>query len=441
MKQKLINFFKLFIQNIDVITIFLWMLYIPITVLVNYNGMVRYNYTNINIIVSSILAFSYVYKLIKTKFKISKYDIIVFILLILNLLSTIFAIDTEVALHGYHRGNGYFALITYSLIFLNLIRIKDKKKIKFLLITIISIGLINFVYSCLELFTGLEIIHRFYRPYMASSLCMNPNFYGSFMSLLLTFSMGLFIFNKKNQIIYFILSLIFLLGIYFAQSTGPLVGVIIAILFLLIIILIYFRKYVKRYFFIVSILCVIFIGVDKAARAYFDFKDYQIDERYTVVGGLKDIYRFIGKNVFGINFDIEKEPGNGRLAIWKNTITFFQKYPLLGCGTDNFRFAYYQYKYPVVTIEAHNVYLNYAANNGIPSALIFIFALLYILYESIKTKDKNITILAVAYVAYCVQAFFNISVIQVSTYFYAFTALLIASVNIYKSSKKMNLHS
>lgn len=432
MKPKIEKFFKLFNENIDIIMIFLWMIYIPITVLINYKGPTRYNYTNINIIVSSLLGYSYIYKLIKSKFKINKYDIIVYILLYFNFISTVFSIDRNMAIFGNVRGNGYLTLITYALIFLNLIKIKDKKKIKFLIITIISIGLINVIYSCLELFTDIEVIHRFYKPYMSSSLCINPNFYGSFMSLLLTFSIGLFIFNKKNQILYFVLSLIFLMGIYFAQSTGPLMGVIIAILFLLIIILIYYRKYIKRYILIVCILCVTFIGMDKAARMYFDYKEYRIDERYTVVGGLKDVYRFIGKNVFGIDFEVEKEPGNGRLRIWKNTMPILKKYPLFGCGTDNFKLAFYQYKYPVVTIDAHNVYLNYAANNGIPASLIFIFALLYILYESIKTKDKNITVLAVAYVAYCVQAFFNISVIQVSTYFYAFTALLVASVNLYK---------
>ena len=434
MDKKTRKKWNLFNENIDIFILFLLMIIIPITTIIDSYNPHFIDYNKINNIVIIILIYSLIYKLIKSKFKIYIYDIFVFILLLLNVLSTIFSIDKEVAIYGAYRFNGLITLIMYDLIILNLIRLKDKVKIKFLIITLVIVGIINVIISCIQIFCPIPDVFKFVFPHMASGLCFNPNFFGSFMSMLLAFMVTLFIFNNKNQIIYFILSILFLIGLYFSHSTGPVVGVIIAVLFLFILILITNRKYIKRYFLIVLVLIVSFIGINKCSLLYYEYKDYELDKRVMMVEGLKEVYEILGSILFKKDYVINESTGTGRIGTWKNTIPILKRYPLLGCGTDNFYLAYGEHADSVITTDAHNVYLNYAANNGIPAALIFIFALLYLLYEAIKTKDKIILALSIGYVAYCVQAFFNVSVIQVSTYFYIFTGLLIACINIYKKS-------
>jgi len=371
MDKKIREKWNLFNKNINIYVLFLLMIIIPIVTLIDSykNNFVDYN--KINNIVIVLLIYSLIYKLIKSKFKIYIYDIFVFILLLLNVLSTIFSIDKEVAIYGAYRFNGLITLIMYDLIILNLIRLKDKGKIKFLIITLVIIGIINVIVSCVQIFCPIPDVFKFVFPHMASGLCVNPNFFGSFMSMLLTFMVTLFIFNKKNQIIYFILSILFLIGLYFSHSTGPLVGAIIAILFLFILILITNRKYIKRYILIVLILIISFIGINRCSLIYYEYKGYELDKRVMMVEGLKEVYNVL----FRKDYVIDENTGTGRIGTWKNTIPILKKYPLLGCGTDNFYLAYKAHEHPVITVDAHNVYLNYAANNGIPAALIFIFAL------------------------------------------------------------------
>ena len=65
-----------------------------------------------------------------------------------------------------------------------------------------------------------------------------------------------------------------------------------------------------------------------------------------------------------------------RLAFWESTIAMIQDHPFLGIGWGAFYLVYPEYDFymqgaPILIVHAHNMYLNYAAEIGLPGALAF----------------------------------------------------------------------
>lgn len=67
-----------------------------------------------------------------------------------------------------------------------------------------------------------------------------------------------------------------------------------------------------------------------------------------------------------------------RLAFWESTVAMILDHPFLGIGWGMYFMAYPDYDFylqgaPVQIVHAHNMYLNYAAEIGIPGALAFLW--------------------------------------------------------------------
>jgi len=83
-------------------------------------------------------------------------------------------------------------------------------------------------------------------------------------------------------------------------------------------------------------------------------------------------------------FDLLLEPEiveTGRIAVWQDTWTMIKDFPLLGTGLGNYEFAFYAYNSLPLTVvynHAHNDYLQYVAELGIPGAA-FLFGLIFFL--------------------------------------------------------------
>lgn len=65
-----------------------------------------------------------------------------------------------------------------------------------------------------------------------------------------------------------------------------------------------------------------------------------------------------------------------RTAFWESTVAMIQDHPFLGIGWGAYYMVYPEYDFylqgaPVLIVHAHNVYLNYAAEIGLPGALAF----------------------------------------------------------------------
>jgi len=79
-----------------------------------------------------------------------------------------------------------------------------------------------------------------------------------------------------------------------------------------------------------------------------------------------------------------------RLAFWESTWAMIQDHPFLGIGWGAFYLVYPEYDFymqgaPILIVHAHNMYLNYAAEIGLPGALAFFwffFGSIYLVFRA-----------------------------------------------------------
>jgi len=84
-----------------------------------------------------------------------------------------------------------------------------------------------------------------------------------------------------------------------------------------------------------------------------------------------------------------------RLEAWKSALTMFKDYPLTGIGLNNYYVTYEKYKTPAAPFmmeDAHNTFLNTAAESGL-FGLVALFWLLLVFFKKFFSKGKEVKIL------------------------------------------------
>lgn len=354
----------------------------------------------------------YILDIIINNKKINYVDIIIYFLIILSIVSTIFAVNRNISIYGeYKRNEGLLSIISYYLIFLNLKNINNKKYVNIIIKTIVTVGIVQVIYAILQVYTQFNFIKHYSRPYMASSLSGNPNFFGGYMVMHTLIMFVLYIFKEKK--IYLYLSVLFFIGLCLASSTGPFLGLIITIIFFTI----FYRKKIdfKKLFKILFIYLITFIVIDLSVKFVQEniFKN-SIEDNYNITRELK---KKGGTNGFG----------NGRLELWKNSLPLINKYWLTGAGLDNFG-KIYGVRNGLYFDKAHNVYLQMIITNGLFALILYLVLCLICCLKNLKLKDELYISLFIAFVGYSIQAFANISVIDVAPTFFTIFGLLMAKL-------------
>ena len=138
------------------------------------------------------------------------------------------------------------------------------------------------------------------------------------------------------------------------------------------------------------------------------------------------------KDILHGNFD--DTYGTKRMFIWKNTVKIVPKYILHGVGIDNFYYAFDGkplIRKGVAYDKAHNEYLQILITEGIFGLLFYLLFYAIIVIRGIKNNYKNREIyLIIPVIGYLVQAFFNISVIEVAPIFYISLGLCVERRNL-----------
>ena len=351
---------------------------------------------------------TYIYLIFSQKEKIGYIDIIIYILIILAFLSTSYAINFMKAFLGEkYRYEGLLTILSYYFLLLNTKSIKEEKYKKNIIKLFIAIGIFQSIYAILQSYTDLSFIRRHGINYMAMGLCSNPNFFGSYMVMQLLIVGFIYIYNPKK--IYLIIYTLFGITLYIAESTGPVLSAIVALIFSLFIM----RKKIKKIIKLIIVLLLSFVFANLSLN-YVQTNKFQ--------KGLVENYD-ISKEIRTIIKEPSKQMGNGRLEIWENSLPLVKKYWLIGCGLDNFKDAYPNWGY-VKYDKAHNVYLQISITNGLPALIIFLTLLFIAFIKGIKDKNKLLTPIYMAFIGYSIQAFFNISVIDVAPYYYIIIGLI-----------------
>lgn len=375
----------------------------------------------------------YIVNKVLNKIKFDIYDLIMLLLVILGIISTIYAIDFDAALHGFSgRYEGLLQIVTYYMLFLNCKNISNKICKYILISIIILLGCFQAIYGVLQFadvsrFLNHEIIRkRFY----STGVEVNPNFFSAAMILTLALSIGIYMF-KKNVFVS-IVSLIASAVLFFGLlCSGAMSGMVAFVALIIVIFILFFILRPNIWWTIgkvvIMIIClgVVFYQFNKIDGGYYS---YQMETT---------AFEF-GEAVTG---NSKPWHGTGRIHIWSETLKVVPDNLWNGVGIDNFFNAFGENEI-LIDIEsklavdkAHNEYLQKLVTEGIFSFVIYIVLLFLIgikaiikIFKEKQRDDVLFVALFLSFGVYCVQAFFNISVISVAPLFYIVMGLLCSLV-------------
>ena len=129
--------------------------------------------------------------------------------------------------------------------------------------------------------------------------------------------------------------------------------------------------------------------------------------------------------------------GNGRIRLWKNLIPYAKEYLFVGAGIDNIGVIY---KDDWLNYDkAHNIYLQMLITDGVFALIFYCILCLTLFIKGLKLKSPFYIALYIAFIGYSIQAFANISVIDVAPYFYIIWGILISETERIRISKKIKL--
>lgn len=374
----------------------------------------------------------YLFDKIKNKKKIDIYDILIILLSIFGIISTIFAINVKVSLLGFNtRCEGLLAILFYYILFLISRTISNNKYKNIIINFILLYGLLHSIYGILQYFNlkilNIPVINNWH---YATGFERNPNFLGSIVIISLSISLGKLFMNsnKKSNIVFTILSIIYFMGLL---TSGTMSAVLTFVLINVILIIVIIINKIKIKEVIVKSLIIILSFI----LCFIIFNNYDHNYLSGQINKTKDEI----KNV--VQGNIEDKYGTGRIYIWKNTLKKVPDNLLTGVGIDNYYYAFSELrdlKSHKLIDKAHNEYLQKLITEGLFSCITYITLLLIIFIKAIKTiitnKKKNNGILItlfLGFTAYLIQAFFNISVIFVAPLFYIIMGMLLNEVESY----------
>ena len=453
-------------QILYIITLLI-LITIPLTKLLGfylqkYNIIESYTVLNTNYILYLTIPFQVYLYLKNNKVSNNKshiIDLIIMILILATLTSSVTALNPKFAFFGNtFRYEGFFVILGYYLLMLNWKTYGEKEDFKKLIKIILIITVFHCIYGLLQEYTKSPFILRYTdNKEMTSGLAFNPNFFGSLLATSLGLTTSIYLTNDKYKKTMLILNVLFTLSLINTNSTGPLLTLFI-ILFLQAIYLLILKKFsLKKYLILICTIILTIIGTITINSKIFNIKTCELCSTYQSIFKTKEIYKTPvpveqdqsietpqeTPQVPQTNTQIEQEDiTNGRLEIWRRSINIFKAHPLTGIGYDNFYLAfhngdYYKIafiidengnqkaikKYYDIVDNPHNVYLHVLVSTGI---LGFIPYMLILLITSLVClKYKNI-VLTSAFVAYSIQAFANINVIQVVPIYFIIIGLILS---------------
>lgn len=352
----------------------------------------------------------------KKLYKKNILELLLILIVIFGIISTIFAYKPNIALFGItKRYEGLFTIIYYLTLFL-ISSFLSKKNKKIIIYSILVVSFLEIAYSLFQKieFPGVKVIYNYNRPW-ASGFVINPNFLGIYALFGLSYSIGLFMDEKKDtmEIIYTLLILFFMYGLMNSNTLSVLVATFV-VMILVIVYAIKNKLYAKLGIVLVSLLAMI-------SMAHFTKQTTLIDDLVKTKNESVSMANGTAKDT--------KNYGTGRIYIWKKTIKKVPKHLVHGIGIDNFYYIldgkpikrnhqYYD--------KAHNELLQILITEGLLCFLTYIIMYFVVVKRGIidSFKDKQIYYI-LPVVGYIVQAMFSISVITVAPIFYIAMGLTI----------------
>ncbi len=345
--------------------------------------------------------------------------LLLFYLLTLSI-SVSFALNTALALYGKPlREEGLFTILLYISTFLMARHVIPTQRLyRYFLVT----GLILSCYGISQ-YLGFDPVPRdWLRSNWTSSFSTfgNPNFFGSFLVLILPLSM-FFVFKRPHILTSMSYTLIFF-ALLTSRTRGAWVGALFAFVsyFMIIFLLKHWSKQTTKalvYLIMSSLLALVVFQILSPDVFGLEISSIVTDAKKVVTNDSDVVHA-----------------GSNRMYIWLKTLELVTEQPLTGVGLENLQIAFVsQYKDDMLAQlgrvmfvdKAHNEYLHIAVTAGIPALIIYLGFLFRIARKYTKRLAQSEVYLALtaSLIGYLTQAFFNISVVSVAFIFWAFLGL------------------
>lgn len=389
----------------------------------------------------------YIVNKVVNKIKFDIYDILMYLLVFFGIIATSYAIYPKISLYGFEgRYEGLLQLILYYVLFLNCKNLRNRLFKNIIVGIIIAVGIIQGLYGILQFFDikeflGIKILRT---RYYSTGFEINPNFLGSLMILCFSLSLLVYLF-KKNwivTIVTLITSIILFLGVLCSGAMSSAVALIL--LFLGIVVFLLLLK--KDWCLTLLKVLLLIVGFGISYKFFYGY------DNGFYLKQIENTSLEMGETLKG---NAEPLYGSGRIHIWKSTLDILPKNVLNGVGIDNFYYAF-DNEEPLMdeysgfyVDKVHNEYLQKLITEGIFSCFVYLIILLLLFIMSLvkifkqkRKPDFLFLALFMSFCAYCVQAFFNISVISVAPIFYIVMGLLCSLIGDDKDEKiKYNRNS
>jgi len=319
----------------------------------------------------------------------------------LLLLSTFFSVNPYVSIIGDSGYNeGLLTIFLYIFLYLVTKQYYEYSRIHtyFLLFSSLLIG----TYGVLQ-YIGLDLTITFMTGTVYATF-RNPNYFAAYLVLILP--IPIFLYMKTSKWYYLPLVSLLYFCLLATNTRGSWIG-----FFFSFATLFYFSKKLNFHFKRLVLVLVLLLLV----TILFNI----INDDYTRARLLSIFSDF--RNVITRADDYERA-GSKRILIWKHALDLIKENPLLGTGIETFN----QLTEEDFIFKVHNEYLSIAQSSGIPSLIVYLLWLGYIIKKGIKAVPERPSALPLlsSIIGYAVQAFFNVSVVAVAFIFWCFCGIL-----------------
>lgn len=355
---------------------------------------------------------------------------------LLIFLSTLHADDKLAAIIGYHRFDGLLVMLIYLMIFFvaKKVKIINRKMI----FVILGLSCIICLHAILQKYKLDPIpqnllIQSLYG--LSYSTMAHPNHLGSFIVILLPFSIHLYIEECEKSALVFYCILFY--ALLCTSTRGAWVGACISLLAYLYI----KKKYhhtstqqFKRFINVTVMTILLFIVLN-------------LSENFESIIRVSSIFTDFNEVVNSGSNSLKS--GSGRIAIWGKVIDIIKSNPILGIGIENLgqvmNSVYREELYLKIGAyqtndTAHNEYLQIAVTSGIPSLITFLgFLYISINKSIIKSKTSNLYLpVTSALFGYLAIGMFNNSLIMFEYLIWVLLGFASSNVIVHYSESDLN---
>ncbi len=274
----------------------------------------------------------------------------------------------------HHTWLGFLKLVSYLLVFLVGFQIYQKRGSSKVVLLLAGLGAIEALMALVQFFTGWQIIHLPGRSGPTGTY-VSPNNYAGLLEMALPLVLAQFAVSASSQggrsrsaasgaffgrFVYQICFAIILLGLIFSKSTMGIIGGLAGIA---VVLSLGVRRQAKA--FQVAVLAAALI----------------VPAVYSGWLGFEPIMKPL-ENAAG-----SSKPGGlySKFGVWEDSWKLVRDYPVLGTGLGTYESAILQYQSAFLDLRyehAHNDYLEFASELGIPCALVLFGGILLLVIKA-----------------------------------------------------------